>query len=195
MAFENLFVRKKRDLAGVPVDGVLSEDHTWSNRVSENPSELGVNINDNKKRNPNKLVMEVVVSNTKTRTAAITGIFSTSDLTPLEQFSNDLYELLISDDPLEIQTGMKLYENLVVENIRMRQDVNSANAIVAIVSLTERIVVRSSVIDIDPEDLEEGFIREQSQSLNDKGVVNPRTLSTEKESTYLKKAYDFLVGE
>ena len=84
MAFEQLFIRTQKSLAGVELDAVISETHNNNISLTKNPIELGADITDHAIIEPKKINIVAQVSDTPLGTAAlgeivdsVTGFFGT----------------------------------------------------------------------------------------------------------------------
>ena len=87
MAFENLFIRKKKAIGGIELDAILSESHSNEVTITTNPVELGADITDHAIIQPKKLQILAQVSDTPLGSAAfgeliysITGFFGSSTI-------------------------------------------------------------------------------------------------------------------
>ena len=117
MALANLFIRTKREFAGISLDAVLTESFSSPITVTKNPVEFGANIADHAIIQPKKYTLTGVVSNTPlSLTGAvgqiidnISGLFGDSSGSNLSR-SQSAYEALqaIKDErePIEVQTGL-----------------------------------------------------------------------------------------
>jgi len=62
MAFENLFIRTKRSIAGVQLDAMISEAHDNSVRLTKHPIEKGADITDHAVVEPKRITLNGVVT-------------------------------------------------------------------------------------------------------------------------------------
>ena len=130
MALANLFIRTKREFAGISLDAVLTESFSSPITVTKNPVEFGANIADHAIIQPKKYTLTGVVSNTPlSLTGAvgqiidnISGLFGDSSGSNLSR-SQSAYEALqaIKDErePIEVQTGLGLLKNMLILDIQV----------------------------------------------------------------------------
>lgn len=163
MAFENLFVRKKRYIGGVRLDAVIRESHSSPIRLTQNPVEKGADVTDHAIIEPKKLTIEGVVSDTPLGFRAVsdlidtaTGYFgaSSSDSETRSQIAfNDLNKLKDARDEIEIQTGLKLYPNMMILDIKVDQDKDTSRAIFMTIECQEVIIVETEVVELSKDQL------------------------------------------
>lgn len=196
MAFENLFIRTKRSLGGVQLDAVISESHSNDVRITKNPVEFGADIADHAVVEPKKLNIIAEVSDTPLGTAAFaqivdltTGLFGTATTDNLTR-SNAAYNALVSlqelREPIEVQTRLKLYTNMIILGIAVTQDKDTSRIVNMNISLEEILITESEVVELTPEQLQAGSAREQGSSANKKGRQEPVTPNDTTNRSVLK---------
>ena len=179
MPFENLFIRTKKSLGGIQLDAVLSETHNNVVKLSKNPVEFGAEITDHSIVEPKKITIVAEVSDTPLGTAAfgelidpVTSLFGTStsgNNTRSSAAYNSLILLQEQREPIEVQTRLKLYTNMIITNISTSQDKNSSRMVGMVIALEEIIIVESQIVKLDPKDLPSGTTTEQASSAEKKG--------------------------
>ncbi len=185
MAFENLFIRTRRSLGGVQLDAVITESHNNTIRLTKNPVEFGVDITDHAVIEPKKLVINAEVSDTPLGVAAfteivdlVTGLFGTATTDNITR-SNAAYNALVllqeTREPIEVQTRLRLYKDMIITGISTTQDKDSSRIVNMIISLEEVLITESEVVQLSPEQLQEGSARQQGSSPDKKGRQEPIT--------------------
>ncbi len=205
MAFENLFIRTKKSIGGIELDAVLSETHTNAVRLSKNPIELGAEITDHAIVEPKRLNIIATVSDTPLGSAAfgqivdlVTGLFGTStsrNLTRSNAAYNAVLQLMESREPIEVQTKLKLYENMIITGLRTTQDKNSSRIVEMAISLEEALIVQTETVKLEPEQLLEGSPREQASSADNRGRQEPVDPNETTSKSALKSIVDWVGGE
>lgn len=198
MAFENLFVRTKRTIGGIQLDAVLTESHSNTIRLTKNPVELGADITDHAIIEPKRLNLIVEVTDTPLGLAAfgqivdlVTGLFGTStakNITRSNAAYNAMVQLQEAREPLDIQTRLNLYTNMMITSIGISQDKDSSRVARMIIDLEEVIIVESQIVQLDPVILQEGTPKEQGASATDKGRQEPKET---KNKSVLKTIIDW----
>lgn len=204
MAFENLFIRTKKSIGGIELDAVLTETHTNQVRLTKNPVELGTDITDHAIVEPKRLNIVANVSDTPLGTAAfgqivdlVTGLFGTSttqNITRSNAAYNAMVQLMEQREPIEVQTKLRLYENMVITSLSTTQDKNTSRMVSMVLTLEEVIITESQIIQLEPEQLEEGSAREQGSSAEKKGRQEPVTPSESTDKSVLKSVIDWVGG-
>ena len=204
MAFENLFVRTKKSIGGIELDAILSETHNNTVRKTTNPVELGADITDHAILEPKKLSITAQVSDTPLGTAAfgqivdlVTGLFGTStsgNLTRSNAAYNALEQLMEQLEPIEIQTKLKLYSNMLIVGLNTVQDKDSSRIVALSITLEEVLITESEVIVLSADQLEEGSAREQASSAENKGRQETTEPPANTNTSVLKSTIDWVSG-
>lgn len=204
MAFENLFIRTKKSIGGIELDAVLSETHNNQVRLTKNPVELGADITDHAIIEPKRINIIAQVSDTPLGTAAfgqivdlVTGLFGTSttqNITRSNAAYNAMVQLMEQREPIEVQTKLVLYENMVITGLTTTQDKNSSRIVLMNLTLEEVLITESQVVKLDPEQLQQGSAREQGTSAEKKGRQEPVTPSETTNKSVLKSVTGWISG-
>ena len=173
MAFENLLIRTNRDLGGIILDAVISESTVSNVRVTRNPIELGADINDHAIIEPKEYNLEAVVSDSPlfgvgSGTLITDSGFFGSSSTDSKTRSQAAYDALIAiqeaREPIDLQTGLKQYSNMLLSNITVNQDKDTSNAIFFTAKLIEVIIARTEEIEFPRETLNADVTQQQGSS-------------------------------
>lgn len=202
MALENLFIRTKKSIGGIQLDAVISETHNNKIRLTENPIELGVDITDHAVIEPKTLNIIAEVSDTPLGEAAlgqivdlITGLFGTStskNITRSNAAYNAMVQLQEAREPLEIQTKLVLYNNMIITDINVTQDKNSSKIVNMSINLKEIFLTETEVIQLPSNILEEGVTRNQGSSIENQGKIEPNIPKENTQKSVLKTITDWI---
>ena len=202
MAFENLFIRTKRELAGIQLDAVIQENHSNRVRLTKNPVEFGADINDHAIIEPKSFSMFAIVSDTPLGTAAfgkivdsITGLFGTStseNLTRSQQAYNALVKLQEAREPIQVQSKLVLYDNFIIVGIDVIQDKDTSRKVDLNITFEEVLIVDTDIIEFPADTLAAGDTREQASSTKKRGAQSPVTPTASENRSYLKNGTDFI---
>jgi len=202
MAFENLFIRTEKTLGGIQLDAVLSESHSNPIRLTKNPIELGADITDHAIIEPKLLTINAEVSDTPLGVAAfgaivdlITGLFGTatsSNITRSNAAYNALLQLAELREPIQVQTRLRLYENMIITNIDITQDKDSSRVANMVISLEEALITQSQIVQLTPEQLGLGSPTEQGSSPEQLGRQEPVTPTDTIQKSVLKTVLDWV---
>lgn len=203
MAFENLFIRTKKSIGGVQLDGVISESHKNSVRLTSNPVELGADITDHSIIEPKIISIRAMVTDSPLGTAAfgeivdrVSGFFGTAtsdNQTRSQSAYNALVSLMEQREPIEIQTKLVLYQDMVITNISTIQDKDSSRIVEMIIDAKEVRIVETETAQLSPETLNAGTTRQQASPPNNRGRQEAQTPVSSTQKSVLKKGLDWLL--
>lgn len=202
MAFENLFIRTKKFIGDIQLDAVISEAHSNTVEVTDNPVELGANISDHAIILPKKITITADVSDTPLGFAAVnqiidnvSGLFGSStspNITRSTAAYSALVQLMEELEPIEIQTKLVLYKNMIITNIDTRQDKDSSRIVSLVISAREVLITESQVIKLEASQLEDGSPKEQGTSAEKKGRQEAQTPTDAVNRSVLKSITDWV---
>lgn len=195
MGLENLFIRTERYFkvkdtgSQVKLDAVIKESHSSPIKITKNPVELGADITDHAIIEPKKVQIEGVVSDTPLGFEAATqlvdsatSLFGSSDsegVTRSQQAYNELDGIKNNRELVEIQTGLKLYENMLITDIKVSQDKETSKAVFLNIDAEEIIITETEIIKLPASQLEPGNTVSQAQSNNSRGRQETTTPATD----------------
>ncbi len=201
MALQNLFIRTKRDFAGIKLDAVLSEDYSSPITLTKNPVEFGAEITDHAIIQPKKYTLQGVVSNTPLDIAgalgsivdSVSGAFGDSSGTNKSR-SQSAYEVLQeiknAREPIEVQTGLGILENMVILDIQVNQTKTTSKAIYFTAPMEEVIITNTQVLTFPASSLA-GSTKSQGASPVDLGIQQPQVPSASQGSSILSNLLGF----
>lgn len=181
-----------RSMGGLVFDAVFEETHEADLEVTDNPVETGVVVSDHAFMKPLRVKISAGVSDTPL--AAVSDDPFASDAGRSRRAFELLTELQRRAEPFDLQTGLKLYENMVCTSIRTSQDKDSSGALLFTAELREVIIVYTQVVTYQPR--KPGATKRQAGPKKDKGEQQGKevTNSAEKKSL-IKKGADALWGK
>ena len=150
-----------RNIDGLYFDAVFTEAHEAVLNVTDNPVETGVVVSDHAYMSPLKVTITAGVSDTPLGPGWIATGDSGENYFEWEgsgdQFESDsgrarrafelLTELQIAAEPFDVQTGLKLYTNMLCLSIRTAQDKDTAGVFIFTAELREIIVVNTQTVE------------------------------------------------
>lgn len=137
-----------RSIGSLTFDAVFEESHSADLEVTEFPVETGGSISDHAFMKPLRLTISAGVSNTQLRPVS-------NDLYSSESGrAARAYELLLTlqktAEPFSVQTGLKLYTNMVCVSLSCSQDRLTAFALHFTATLREVTIVSTQSITYTP---------------------------------------------
>lgn len=188
MSIAEIFIKTERKISEVKngeakvktvsFDAYLEESHTSTIEVSNNPVELGAEVSDHAIIIPKVIRIVIAVSDTPMGFEALTAIAGNvqrlfaekgTKLTRSQQAYRDLIAMQESRVLLEVQTGLKLYKNMLITNIQVGQDKDSSRSVEMVVDMQELIIVETEVRAIKKDQLPEGRSKWQAESKTELG--------------------------
>ena len=202
MAFENLFIRTQKAIGDIQLDAVISESHTNEVSLTSNPVELGAEITDHAVVQPKRLNIVAQVSDTPMGLAAfgqivdsVTGLFGTSTTDNITR-SNAAYNALIQSqeerEPIEIQTKLKLYTNMIITNVSVQQDKNTSRIVRMSIDVQQVIITQSEIVQLSEDQLRAGSAKEQASPAEKPGRKEAVEPPAATDKSVLKTLIDWL---
>jgi len=143
MAISQLFFTKGNFIGDIEIDVFTNESTTAGVRTTEHPVEQGANINEHIIIEPLTFSISGVVSTTRAKPLDILGAVTrfSRDTRRSSVAWEDLLELQRNREPFTLVTNLKLYENIVIENLTTDQDKDTSNALFFTATFRELILV------------------------------------------------------
>lgn len=117
----------------VEFDATLSESHTAGNEITKHPVEVGSDITDHIRRQPEKLTLQGIVSNTPLVFLASL----TESPTRAEEAYEKLKEIKDNGQLISVVTTLRQYDNMALVNMSVVRDVQNGNVLNATLELEE----------------------------------------------------------
>jgi len=136
-----------RHIAGLTFDAVVSENHTATLEITDSPVELGVSITDHAWVKPYKLVIEAGVSAAQLR--PIDDGYG-AGLARVGNAYQQLLDLQATREPFDVQTGLKLYSNMLLQELTTTQDKDTSAVLAFRATLREIVIVYTEIIKYPP---------------------------------------------
>ena len=181
-----------RSMGGLVFDAVFEETHEADLKVTNNPVETNVVVSDHAFMKPLRVKISAGVSDTPL--AAVTDDPFASDAGRSRRAFELLTELQKRAEPFDLQTGLKLYENMICTSIRTSQDKDSSGALLFTAELREVILVYTQVVTYPPR--KPGATKRQAGPKKDKGEQQGKEVTNPAEKkSLIKKGADALWGK
>ncbi len=156
-----------RRMDALQFDAVVREAHESTMTVTENPVETGVSIADHMYANPLRLSIAAVVTDTPMRAQA--GDRFASERSRSQRAYELLMDLQRRREPFEVQTGLRLYRDMVCTGLRTEQDKDTARVLSFEAELREVLIVSTQVVKYPPR--KAGATTRQASTKKVKGQV------------------------
>ncbi len=142
-----IFGSKRASIGGITIDATMRETHTKSAICTENPVESGSTITDHVNLKPAQLEIDGIITDTPVTFSiidSVTGLVQTAmSFLGKKSRSIEAYDKLInlqkSRIPFKVVTGLKVYDNMILENFTVDRDAKIGKAIHLSASLKQII--------------------------------------------------------
>jgi hypothetical protein len=139
-------------VAGIVIDATVSEDHSHSCDLTENPVEEGAKITDHVQLKPAELTIEGVITDTPLGFAVIGNIQnlirSVSTIFGASSRSLDAFDELLalqkSRRPFTVLTGLKRYQNMILTDLSIPRTIQTGKALHFKAVMKEIRIVKSA---------------------------------------------------
>ena len=136
---------------GIVVDATISEEHTSSCDLTENPVEDGAKVTDHVQLKPSELTIEGVISDSPLGYAIIGNIQnlvrSAENLFGKSSRSTDAFNELLklqkSRQPFTVVTGLKRYTNMIMTELKVPRTATTGGSIHFTATMKEIRIVKS----------------------------------------------------
>ena len=202
MAFENLFIRTQKAIGGIQLDAVISESHVNEVSLTNNPVEFGAEITDNAVVQPKQINILAEVSDTPLGVAAfgqivdlVTGLFGSStseNITRSNAAYNAVIQLQEDREPIQIQTKLKLYTDMIITKVTTIQDKDTSRIVRMSIDLQQVIITQSEIVQLSEDQLRAGPAKEQASPAEKSGRKEATEPSAATNKSVLKTVIDWV---
>jgi len=182
---EIAFLSPVRRIGGLTFDAILSEDHRSDYEVTQFPVEDGSIISDHFIRRPRTLTVEGAVSDLilsdPTKLPASRSYGAAESGTAIGRSSaafRALEDLQSRGELFDVQTGLKLYRNMLMTSFSTTTTAESAYAMAFTATLQEVVTTSVSVIQVEPGKTERRAKKPQVKGIVQAKPVTPVTADT-----------------
>lgn len=163
-----------RSIGSLTFDAVFEESHESDLEVTEFPIETGSMISDHAYMKPLRITIQAGVSDTPLRT--LPNDIYASDAGRARKAFDLLTQLQLIAEPFTVQTGLKLYKNMVCTSLRSSQDKNSSCAFYFTATLREVVIVSTETVTYPPR--KKGATARQSSAKKKNGEQQTTTVTS-----------------
>lgn len=171
-----------RAVGGLVFDATFEEDHESELEITDNPVETGVVVSDHAYMRPLEITISAGVTDTPLATRPNDPF--ASDASRSQRAFDLLTQLQASREPFDVQTGLKLYRNMLVRRIRTAQDAATSQVFVFTAELREVKIVSTRTVTFTAR---KGSTHRQASKTKNKGEVQGKEVTTAKKSSALVK--------
>lgn len=151
-------IAKRARIGVVNMDAVVSETHTKRNEIPTHPVEQGADISDHVRQVPEEITINGLVSN-----HPIEILASINAPSPIEgdtgavgdrvgEAYKQLREIMDTAQLIQVITGLRDYNNMVIESMRVEREAITGNALNATLTCKEVMLAQLETVDA-PENL------------------------------------------
>lgn len=168
-----------RSIGDLVFDATFVEDHNSDLEVTDNPIETGSLVSDHAFMKPLRLSITAGVSSVLLPSG--NPDFGTGDERPTTAYEL-LSELQREREPFDVQTGLRIYENMICTNFSASQNKDSAGVFYFTAQLREVLIVSTENVTYTV--LKAGATRQQASKTKNKGEQQGRLKQTPLDVLY-----------
>lgn len=171
--FVGLFTGRNRNIGGIVIDCFVRENHSSRVKITEFPIEIGVNISDHRIIQPRELEIIGIVSDIPPNFLKLTlPSFGSTTTTRSIGAYNQLSQLQIAGEPFNVLTGLRLYENVLIEELYVDRDKDTSGGLYFSCRMREMIIITNQYTTIPPGQYRQGATRNQAAETEERGNQN-----------------------
>lgn len=176
-----LVVIKQRTFGSFTFDATLQEVHGHSNTITSQPVELGADLTDHAfSEQPDLLIVGAVSDTPATSNPSFdkgaAGARSSSAFAELLKLKND-HELFSA------QTGLLLYNNLLIKDLSARQDARTANTLIVSIHCKQIKQVNIQTTQVPSQFLQQGNTSDNASQTVQQGNKQTTDATTDQTDT------------
>jgi hypothetical protein len=171
-----------RAMGGLVFDAVFEETHEADLEVTDNPVETGVVVSDHAYMKPLRVTLSAGVSDIVLNDVTSSDPYSSTSGRSKKAFEL-LTELQLKAEPFDLQTGLKLYKNMICTSIRTSQDKDTSSVLVFNAELREVLIVYTQTVLYPPR--KAGATKRQAGAKKDKGEQQGKEVTEPKKKASL----------
>jgi hypothetical protein len=155
LGLQSIQVRPQRSIGGFTAQVVFEETHVDELVITDHPVETGARISDHAYMKPSEVTIRCGWSNSPTASGlvagllgavtgtinGITSLFSGNSESQVQAMYKSLLDLQRSRIPFEIQTGKRIYSNMLVQSLRIVTDKENENTLAVTAVCREVLMV------------------------------------------------------
>lgn len=170
-------VQQEEQPLGVVFDAIITDRFEMGSRVTTNPIEDAEQISDHISRNPERVALDCIISNTPTGLIAAIQAIGQNRIAEAEA---ELQRIHDAGELFDLVTGFRVHESFAITSLIFNRDVSNGSVLEFSMICQEVQIVESQVIGV-PERLLAGDVK-NSASQNQKLGKQPTGAASEKAS-------------
>lgn len=120
----------------IELDASIEETHVSENEVTKFPVEQGVDITDHVRKQPDRVTITGIVTDTPILSLAPTRTTNLSTARSIDAYGKALY-MLAEAQLISVVTSLNTYSNMVIESLEVPRDSKRGHAVEMTLSLRE----------------------------------------------------------
>tara|TARA_R110001632_G_scaffold13609_3_gene46677 strand:+ start:7179 stop:7886 length:708 start_codon:yes stop_codon:yes gene_type:complete len=161
----------------ITLEGVMSERHSATSTITENPVEFGPVITDHRINRPRTFILKTVITDHPLFAPAEDWGSSQSGFTYSKAAWAKLNDIRENSHPMAVTSGLQSYNNLLITSLSCSQDVSNTGILHVTINFKEVIIVHSKTEGIDPNSVDED-IAANGRPEDDLGKANAPSIDS-----------------
>jgi hypothetical protein len=195
--------RFESDLFSMEFDAVLTEGHSWSNDITSNPVERGVDVTDHIREIPDQITLVGFVTNTPFLEGVDTNTITDDDEDKVQAIIDRMRLIRAERSTVVIYTKYVQYKDMAIKSIDFTRDSSNTNSVIFTIQFQNIKLVETQTVDV-PAGISKKLDKKSGDAVKKKtepqkagGAKQPK--EPEKASSVLSntlpKLKDFILGK
>lgn len=162
LGLQSILVRPQRSIGQMTAQVTIRETHTDELEITDHPIEVGSVISDHAFMRPCELVVECGWSNSPTDYGILSGLLAPvlgtvqslasliagGGVSQVKAVYDQFLAMQSQRVPFSVQTGKRIYDNMLVKSLRVVTDKTSENSLMVTAVLRQVILVSTQVVSV-----------------------------------------------
>lgn len=136
------------DLVSIEFDANLSEGHSWSNDITSNPVERGVDVTDHIREIPDQVTLVGFVTNTPFLDNEDGNTITNDDEDRVQSVIDRLRQIRAERSTVLIFTKYVLYEDMGIKSVDFTRDASNTNSVIFTVQFQNIKFAETQTVDV-----------------------------------------------
>ncbi len=155
----------------IVLDGTLSERHSATSTLTENPVEFGPVITDHRINRQRGFIVKAVITDHPLFVPTTDWGSSQTGLTYSKAAWAKLNEIRENSYPMQVVSGLQVYNNLLITSLSCSQDASNTDTLNVTINFKEVIIVRSQTEGIDRESVDASIAEQGAAEVDEQSKV------------------------
>lgn len=184
-----VYIYPTRRFGGLEIEAVVSEDHQSQMEVTKNPVERDADSSDHASLMPQVVTISAGFSDFPFNNTLLLG--SNTAFRRIQTAWEELRKLQTKKQRVDVQTGLKLYRNMMLTNLSTSQDANTANILLFSATFEEILITNTQQLAYPASKFTDKTTQNRTASTTPRGTVDapPVDSNQPRNKSLLKRVF------